>query len=249
MPLQDPSRRSIVALLAGLLVTALSALALGVAEVFRPGGGDGPQIVETVSLPDPTTDGDMPLETALAARRSRRAYGDTPLDRAELGQLLWAMQGITERPTGHRTAPSAGALYPLELYVVVGSPGVEGMAGGVYHYRPARHDLERIDVETADLQSRLRDAAVGQATVEAAALDIVVTAVDDRTAQKYGERGVGRYVPMEAGHAGQNLYLQAETLGLATVAIGALDTDAVREILGAPASQRPLYVFPVGRRV
>lgn len=228
-------------------MTVLSGLVLGAFDVFRLGGDDW-QATDTVSLPDPTIAGEVSVETAIANRRSRREFGDAPLGRAELGQLLWAMQGVTAPSSGHRAAPSAGALYPLEHYVVVGTPGVEGMASGVYRYRPDRHDLRRGEVDATDLQARLRRASVDQEPVETAAVDVVVTAVDERTTEKYGQRGERRYVPMEAGHAAENLYLQAESLALSTVVIGAVDDAAVREIVGARAAERPLYVIPVGRR-
>lgn len=153
---------------------------------------------------------------------------------------------MTDRPSGFRATPSAGALYPLEVYVVVGSPGVEGLESGVYRYRPDGHDLATVG--TDDVQSDLRRAAVGQAAVGEAAIDVVLCAIDERTTQRYGDRGARRYVPMEAGHAGQNLSLQAEALGLSTVAIGAFDDDRVRSVVDAPGDRRPLYVFPVGGR-
>jgi SagB-type dehydrogenase family enzyme len=229
---------------AGLSV--LLDLAFGAFRIVRTDGGDGWAADETVSLPTPRGQSDVSVEAAIADRRSRRTYADRPLTRRELGQLLWATQGVTDRASGYRAAPSAGALFPLEVYVAVGAAGVEDLESGVYRYRPQRHDLGRGD--TGDVRSELRAAAVDQAFVEAAAVDIVVCAVDERTTPKYGERGRRRYVPMEAGHAGENLYLQAEALGLATVSVGAFADDRVRDILGAPANQRPLYIFPVGGR-
>ena len=153
---------------------------------------------------------------------------------------------MTAPASGFRAAPSAGARYPLEVYVVAGTPGVEGLASGVYHYRPDRHDLTR--ERTGDRRAALRAAAVDQEAVEAAPVDVVLCGVDERTTGRYGERGRLRYVPMEAGHAGENLYLQAESLGLSTVSIGAFRDERVREILGVGERQRPLYIFPVGPR-
>lgn len=225
-------------------------------EVDRDGGegppdeagatrGDGP-----VGLPrSGTVEGDKRVSEAIADRRSRREFGDDPLTPAELGQLLWAAQGITERRPAagdYRAAPSAGATYPLELFAVVGTSGVEGFEPGVYHYDPDRHELEL--VEPGDVQADLRRIAVDQAWVGAAAVDVVVTGVDERTTQRYGNRGRLRYVPMEAGHAGENIYLQAESLGLATVAVGAFRDDALRDLLGVDDAHRPLYIYPVGRR-
>ncbi|AUX10058.1 nitroreductase [Halalkaliarchaeum desulfuricum] len=210
---------------------------VGVAEL-APG--------ETVSLPGTVTDGDVSVERALENRRSRREFGDEPLETEQLSQLLWAAQGITDA-RGYRTAPSAGAQYPLELYVVIGQPGVEGLDPGVYRYLPDEHRLEFH--KPGSVQAELRSAAADQRPVETAAIDVVICAVDERTTDRYGQRGKQRYVPMEAGHVGQNLYLQTETLDLATVAIGAFSDGAVREVIGASEDERPLYVFPIGMRV
>jgi SagB-type dehydrogenase family enzyme len=246
MPPERPSRRTILTLLVVAGLSLALDLVFGAFRIVRTDGGERWQAEGSVPLPAPRGESDVSVEEAVADRRSRREYGDRALDRRELGQLLWATQGVTDRVRGFRAAPSAGALYPLEVYVVVGSSGVEGLESGVYRYRPGRHELGR--GRTGDVQSELRAAAIDQEFVEDAAVDIVVCAVDERTTQKYGERGEQRYVPMEAGHAGENLYLQAEALGLATVSIGAFRDDRVRDVVAAPASQRPLYIFPVGGR-
>ncbi|MGM0397576.1 MAG: SagB/ThcOx family dehydrogenase [Halobacteriota archaeon] len=202
------------------------------------------------ALPRPgTVEGDTSVSTAIADRRSRRSYGTEPVTAAELGQLLWAAQGITKRRAGtrdFRAAPSAGATYPLELFVVIGEPGVVDFDAGIYHYDVADHALER--VQSGNHQAELQEIAVDQDQVGDAALDVVITGVDERTTQKYGERGRRRYVPIEVGHAGQNIYLQAESLGLSTVAIGAFRDDDLRTLLEVPASHRPLCIYPVGRR-
>jgi SagB-type dehydrogenase family enzyme len=168
---------------------------------------------------------------------------------ADFGQLLWAAQGITaERPTRSdlRTAPSAGATYPLELYAVVGDPGVEGVSPGVYRHERDAHRL--VQRREGEFRTELRRAALDQRFVGAAPADIVVTAVDARTVDQYGQRGKVRYVPMEAGHVGENIYLQAEAHGLATVAVGAFRDEEVRSLLDLPDDHRPLYIFPVGNR-
>ncbi|MFA9518655.1 SagB/ThcOx family dehydrogenase [Halopenitus sp. H-Gu1] len=246
MTIKLPSRRTVLTLLAVAGLSLVLALVFGAFRIVRTDGGNREQAVESVSLPTPSGESDVSVEEAIANRRSRREYDENALSRRELGQLLWAAQGVTERTTGYRAAPSAGALYPLEVYVVVGTPGVDDLGSGVYHYRPENHELARR--KTGTVQSELRAAAVDQEFVEEAAIDIVVCAVDERTTGKYGERGRKRYVPMEAGHAGENLYLQAEALGLATVSIGAFSDDRVRDVVEAPSDQRPLYVFPVGGR-
>lgn len=246
MALEGPSRRTTLALLVAGGLSLLVGRAVDAFGPFRSDGSDRWPADDTVSLPAPREQSDVSVEEAIASRRSRRTYGDRPLDRGELGQLCWATQGITDQTDDHRAAPSAGALYPLEVYVVVGSPGVEGLDPGVYRYRPEGHELGR--GRTGDRRSELRAATLDQEFVDDAPIDIVVCAVDERTTRKYGERGRQRFVPMEAGHAGENLYLQAEALGLATVSVGAFDDDRVRQVLEIPSTQRPLYVFPIGAR-
>jgi SagB-type dehydrogenase family enzyme len=246
------SRRTVGRLTAG--VTAAGSLllgkALGAVSIDGDAAGRGtPEDATTVDLPDPTADGTVSVESALATRRSRRQYADSPVSPADFGQLLWAAQGVTaERPTRSdlRTAPSAGATYPLELYVVVGDPGVEGVSPGVYRHERDAHRL--VKRREGEFRTDLRRAGLDQWFVGAAPADIVVTAVDARTVDRYGQRGKARYVPMEAGHVGENIYLQAEALDLATVAVGAFRDEEVRSLLELPDDHRPLYIFPVGNR-
>ena len=197
---------------------------------------------ERIKLPEPSYTGNLSVEEALSQRRSIRAYSGENLTIEEVSQLLWSAQGITSAGGG-RTAPSAGALYPLELYLVVGD--VEGIDKGVYRYRPEEHELEK--VKDGDTRTELADAALGQACVRDAAIDIVFTAVYERTTGKYGERGI-RYVQMEAGHAAQNVYLQAVALDLGTVVIGAFVDGEVKEIMNMEEQETPLYILPVGRK-
>ena len=196
----------------------------------------------TIDLPQPTLRSDISLEETLRERRSVREYTDTPLSLGEVSQLLWAAQGVTA-DWGGRTAPSAGGLYPLELLLVVGN--VDGLEPGVYRYRPSEHQL--VKAREDDVRDSLAQAALGQGCVSEGAIDIVIAAVYEKTMRKYGERGV-RYVHMEAGHAAQNLYLQAASLGLGTVVVGAFYDDQVRDILGLRESEAPLYIVPVGRK-
>ncbi len=160
----------------------------------------------------------------------------------ELSQLLWAAQGITS-PQGYRTAPSAGALYPLELYVLAGN--VRELQSGLYHYRPGDHQL--IKLNRLDLRKALADAAFEQLWLQQAELIVVFAALYERTTGKYGSRGV-RYVHMDSGFAAENLFLQAESLGLATVVVGAFDDAKVAELLHLPAEVKPLLLMPVGRK-
>jgi SagB-type dehydrogenase family enzyme len=196
-------------------------------------------IVNLRELPAPTLKGTHSLEHALAARRSVRDYGPARLTRHELGQVLWAAQGITER-AGLRTAPSAGGLYPLELYVVA---GVCDLEPGIYHYRPDPHALALN--ATGDHRADLAAAALGQECVAHAPAIIVVAAVYARTTGTYGDRG-RRYVEMEAGHAAQNVCLQATALGLGAVVVGAFDDHEVKRVARLPRREEPLALVPVG---
>ncbi len=194
-----------------------------------------------IELPEPRYDSDVSVEEALLERRSVREYTGEPLTLQEVSQLLWAAQGITD-PRGYRTAPSAGGLYPLEIYLVAGD--VDNLEDGVYSYRPQGHEL--VKVVDGDRREELFAAALEQAWVREAAADLVIMGVYGRTTAKYGDRGV-QYVHLEAGHAAQNVCLQATALGLGTVTVGAFDDEQVQDVLGAPENERPLYVMPVGR--
>ena len=195
-----------------------------------------------IALPAPAITGNHSLEALLQQRRSVREYPDVALSLADIGQLLWAAQGITHSG-GYRTAPSAGALYPLELYVVVGH--VHGLANGIYHYHPKGHYLEK--TTAGDEREALAEAALSQSSVEQAAAVIVFTAVYARTEKKYGKRAQ-RYVQIEVGHAAENLFLQAESLGLATVVVGAFDDHEIARVLRTPADQEPVLLMPIGHK-
>jgi SagB-type dehydrogenase family enzyme len=227
------TRRGFGLLVSGGLVAAVAA-GDGVLGLWRgPLRGRPPDRVE--ALPPPDLAGTVPLEQALAQRHSVRAFSPVRPTQAELGQLLWAAQGVT-RPNGHRTAPSAGALYPLDLYVVAGRE--------LWHYLPAGHRVEQWDVPR-DLRGLLRRAALGQAAVSAAPVVVVVTGATARTARRYGDR-VSRFVTLEAGHCAQSLLLQATALGLGGVCVGAVTAEAVRRTLGLSRDRTPYYVVPLG---
>ena len=208
----------------------------GTGESVSPAGDS-----RSMALPEPAYDSDTSVEKALLERRSIRDYRREALTLKQVGQLLWSAQGVTSTG-GMRTAPSAGALYPLEVYAVIGN--VEGVAPGVYKYRPDAHEL--VKVLDGDWRKALSQAALNQECVSQGAIDIVITAVYERTTGKYGERGI-RYVHMEAGHAAQNIYLQAFSLELGTVTIGAFDDDGVKRVLRLPDNEEPLYIMPVGK--
>jgi SagB-type dehydrogenase family enzyme len=194
-----------------------------------------------IELPKPSLKGAMAVEEALAKRRSVREYSDLALTLNELSQLLWAAQGLTSSD-GHRTAPSAGALYPLELYVVVGK--VDGLSSGVYKYRPSEHELSLL--ASGDKRPELYRACLEQDFIAKAAVSIVFAAVYERATGKYGERG-RRYVHYEVGHAAQNVYLQATALHLGSVVVGAFQDDRVRKVVQLARDEEPLYVMPVGK--
>ncbi len=197
---------------------------------------------ESIPLPEITISGKQFLQQLLQQRRSVRHFQDVSISLSDIGQLLWAAQGITN-PQGFRTAPSAGALYPLELYVVAGQ--VKNLSSGIYHYDPNNHRL--IKVASGDRRKKLAQAAYRQASVSDAATVVVFAAVYERTTFKYGERGV-RYVHIETGHAAQNLSLQAESLGLGTVVIGAFNDDDVKAVLQLPDDVQPLILMPVSKK-
>ncbi|GAY26130.1 nitroreductase [Desulfurococcaceae archaeon AG1] len=202
-----------------------------------------------IDLPAPMLDGDVSVESALANRRSIREYLDEPLTLDELSQILWASYGVSETIYGFKTTPSAGATYPLNIYAVIYPRGVitpegKALAEGSYIYEPHSHRLRL--VRAGDLSSELYRVCVNQEWVLKAKAVLVFTAVYERTTRRYGERGI-RYVWIEVGHAGQNVYLQATSLGLATVAIGAFYDDELRKLIGAGDDEHPLYVMPVAR--
>ncbi len=184
------------------------------------------------------------MEEAIARRRSVRNFSKASLTQLELAQILWAVQGITDRGWGLRAVPSAGATYPLEVLVVCGHNGVVSIEEGVYRYNIAQHllTLQR----KGDVRLDLARAALSQEFIYEAPVDIVICAVFKRTTNSYGSRGE-RYVNIEVGHAGQNIYLQATALGLATVSIGAFHDKMVREVLHLDLECWPLYIMPVAK--
>lgn len=194
-----------------------------------------------VRLPQPEFTGEVAVEEALLTRRSVRSFAPSALFLAELSQLLWAAQGVTSA-RGHRTAPSAGALYPLEVHALVGL--MPELTAGVYRYRCREHTL--VSTLPGETRGELCRAALGQRCVEKAPLVLLISAVYARMTATYGERGV-RYTDMEAGHAAQSICLQAVALGLGSVVVGAFEESDVRRIAGLPPEEVPLYLIPVGR--
>ena len=192
---------------------------------------------ETVALPPPNSKGQMALEAAIAARRSVRTFEPYDMSLEEISQLLWAAQGITGQQDFKRAAPSAGGCCPLEFYTCTEE--------GVYRYQPDGHRLQpHLD---RDIRPALVRGSWDQRFLGTAAAVFAISAVFARTTSKYGERGQVRYVGMDVGHAAQNLLLQAVTLGLASVPVGAFDDSTIAQALSLPSEEEPLYLLTVGK--
>lgn len=195
-----------------------------------------------VALPPPARDGSVSLEVAIHSRRSGRTFSQAALTLSEVSQLLWAGQGITH-PEGYRTVASAGAIYPLTLYLMVGRVG--GLEAGVYQYVPRAHQLS--EVLLGDAWSKLWSTVLADRHVKESAAVLAVTASLDRITSKYGERAE-RFTHIEVGHVVQNVYLQAAAMGLATVEVGSFNDSEVAAILGCSESETPMIMMPLGRR-
>ena len=231
-------RRALLVSGARAVLLGTSALVLTMAQISIAKSDDP---LREITLQDPDQEGGLTLEAALAKRRSVRGFARGSLTLAEISQLLWAGQGITSR-AGFRTAPSAGALYPLEILVAAGQ--VEGLPDGVFRYQPSKHTLE--PVGPGDRRAQLSAAALSQTWIRDSAAVLTITATPRRTTWKYGERGL-RYVYMEAGHVAQNICLQAASLDLATTPVGAFRDDEVHRVLEMSPGTEPIYLLPIGR--
>jgi len=193
-----------------------------------------------VKLPEPEAADRSHIEELIAKRRSVRKYKDKELSESVISRLLWAAQGVSSED-GLRTAPSAGALYPLEIHVVTGEDGK--LEPGIYRYIPEGHTLVR---EIAgDMRERLSKAALSQPMIRSAPVSFVISAVYPRITGKYGSRGL-RYAHMEAGHAAQNICLLGVELRIGTCTVGAFEDEEVRKVLKLPANEDPLYILPLG---
>lgn len=190
---------------------------------------------EEMELPQPLTKGKISVEEAILKRRSVRSFADKPLSLEQISQLLWSAQGLTSLPGGYRAAPSAGATYPLEMYLV--------SKEGVFHYLLEKHWLKKISEENK--LNSLAEACLDQEWVRQGAINIVITAIFERTTLRYRQRGIG-YVYIEVGHVAENIHLQAVALGLGSVPVGAFDDESVTKVLELPKKIKPLYVIPVG---
>jgi SagB-type dehydrogenase family enzyme len=204
----------------------------------------GPMLESTsIALPKPKASGRMSVEEAIWKRRSVREYLRKPVTLVHLSQILWAAQGITEPESAHRAAPSPGAKYTLELYVVTREGGVTNLPAGVYHYEPATHSITR--VKKGDCTPSLQSAAGGQEQIGQAAAILAVTAIFQRATVKYGERGT-QYSIQESGCAAENVHIESAALGLGTVMMGAFDDDRVGRLIGITKKEKPLLLMPLG---
>lgn len=190
-----------------------------------------------IQLPKPLIKNNISLEEVIFSRRSERNFKQKDLTLPQISQLLWAAQGITLKKGSYnfRTAPSAGALYPIEIYLL--------SKNGLFAYLPNGHKLDALSEQ--DLRKKLAVSALGQTAISEAPVNIVVCAVYSRLTAKYGQRGI-RYAQIEVGHIAQNIHLQAAALGLSSVPIGAFNDEGVKKILSLPADHEPLYIIPVG---
>ncbi|MDJ0817918.1 MAG: SagB/ThcOx family dehydrogenase [Desulfobacterales bacterium] len=195
-----------------------------------------------IELPSPSYDGTVSIEVTLFKRRSVRAFSPKPLVLNDISQLLWSAQGVTS-PRGYRTAPSAGALYPLEIHLIAGN--VAKLPAGIYKYMVNRHVL--IPAAAGDRREDICRAALQQKFIAEAPAVLLFCAVKERITRRYGERGIS-YLFMEVGHAAQNVCLQAVALGIGTVVIGAFRDNAIKAIANLPDEELPVYLIPIGRR-
>ncbi|MGB9977923.1 SagB/ThcOx family dehydrogenase [Methanobacterium sp.] len=202
-------------------------------------------VISTVNLPSPILQGNMSVEQAIQNRRSVRHYTNESITLQDVSQILWAAQGITDKAQNLRSVPSGGQVYPLEVYIIVGKDGVTGLSEGIYHYNPYNNSLEK--TSESDARSDLSQAANGQAWVKQAPVDIVITGDYNKMVAKYKDETLcTRFVNLEAGHAGENIYLEAEARGLVTVALGSFKDDQVHSVLGLPDNENTIYIYPVG---
>lgn len=205
------------------------------------GNQDTADLPKKVKLPGPEISGRSHIEELIAKRRSVRRYKDKGFSESVIFRLLWAAQGISSCKEGLRTSPSAGALYPLEIHIVIGE-GNE-TESGVYRYLPEEHSLVR--EISGDMREKLSKAALFQPMIKIAPVSIVISAVYARITDKYGNRGL-RYTHMEAGHAAQNICLLGVELGIGTCTVGAFDDDEVKRVLKLPSNEEPVYILPLG---
>jgi SagB-type dehydrogenase family enzyme len=200
------------------------------------------QTYTDVPLPKPSFIGKKSVEEAIKARRTVRHFKAKALNLEQLSQILWAAYGVTANGF-YKSVPSAGALYPLDIWVAAGKNGVEGLQAGVYQYIPKAHRLTQI--KAGEVRDDIARASLYQGWMAEAPVIFIITGEYERCTRKYGERGIP-YTYIEAGHAGQNIFLQAEVLGLGTGIVGAFHNDVVQKVLGIGKVYDPILIMPVG---
>ena len=205
--------------------------------------GKAQQTPAEIKLPAPTHTGKVSVEEAIKVRRTIRSFLPKPLTLSQVSQLLWAAQGITGGRDYLRAVPSAGALDPIEMYLIVGNGGVDKLDAGIYHYLPKPHSIEV--VKKGDNRGQVVEGALGQQWIAAAPIVLIVTADYARTTVKYRDRGI-RYVHIEVGHVGQNIFLQAEAIGLGAGIAGAFSDKQIAKVIELPSELTPLLIMPVG---
>jgi SagB-type dehydrogenase family enzyme len=215
-----------------LVIICLIIIFIGISSAYYFSGtnkttSNTRHVIATVSLPNPQLTGNLSVEASIQNRRSVRHYSNQSVTLGNVSQILWSAQGITDTQNQLRAAPSAGQVYPLEVYVIAG-PNVSGLQEGVYQYEPSNNTLEML--MNGDLRSDLSNIADGQPWVKQAPLDILITGNNQKMIDKYPNKDLSiRFVDLEAGHAGENIYLQAESLGLVTVSLGSFDSNQLNQ--------------------
>jgi SagB-type dehydrogenase family enzyme len=198
-----------------------------------------------IKLPKPKTAGSVSVEEAINSRRTRRTFDNKPFTLDNLSQVLWAAQGITDERWKHRAAPSAGALFPIDVFIIVRKGGVEKLDAGIYRYIPDGHYLQT--KAEGDFNAELRKVGYSQTFFAESPVCLILTAKPVRTTWKYGERG-NRYIHFEAGHIAENIQLIGESLGFSVGLVGAFKDDGVASLLKLKKGEIPVYIIPVGYR-
>ena len=222
---------------------SLKWLCFAVGLVLATAGWGQREEKDVIRLPNPVYDGKVSVERAIKQRRTIRRFLPKALSLAQLSQLLWSAQGITDDSYGYRAAPSAGALYPLDVHTIAGDGGVTELEPGVYRYNPADHSLEL--VRPGDRRHDVATASLAQMWIAEAPVIFVITSEYERITPKYRERGI-RYAHIEVGHVGENIFLQAEALGLGVGIVGAFHDGDVAKAIGTAEGYHPLIILPVG---
>ncbi|AUB57542.1 MULTISPECIES: SagB/ThcOx family dehydrogenase [Methanobacterium] len=240
-------KKSKYVLVAIILLSAFLAVYLAYTVFMQPVKTEiqSREILGTFNLPQAMISSNMSVDQAIQNRRSVRTFSTTALTLQDVSQLLWASQGITDSERNYRAAPSAGHVFPMEIYLVTGNNSVKELEAGIYHYNPFNNTLEKI--VDGDQRYNLSQAAHQQKWVEAAPISLVITGNYQKMREKYPDERIStRFVDIEAGHIGENIYLEAVAHGMGTVAIGSFYDDQMINLLKLPSNETPIYIYPVG---